>query len=76
MAELVLPAGEDTRPRAEDQALRRRARAVIPGGMYGHQSAAQLPPDYPQFMRGGRGALIWDADGRSEEHTSELQSRP
>ena len=63
MAELVLPAGEDTRPRAEDQALRRRARAVIPGGMYGHQSAAQLPPDYPQFMRGGRGALIWDADG-------------
>ena len=51
------------RTRAVDTALRERARAVIPGGMYGHQSAAQLPPDYPQFMRGGRGALIWDADG-------------
>ena len=63
MAELVLPAAGDTRPRAADQALRRRASAVIPGGMYGHQSAALLPPDYPQFMRGGKGALIWDADG-------------
>ncbi|HEY2552093.1 MAG TPA: aminotransferase class III-fold pyridoxal phosphate-dependent enzyme [Streptosporangiaceae bacterium] len=63
MAELLLPASDDIRPRAEDQALRRRASAVIPGGMYGHQSAALLPPDYPQFMRGGRGALIWDADG-------------
>ena len=46
-----------------DRLLRDRARAVIPGGMYGHQSAASLPPDYPQFMRGGRGARVWDADG-------------
>ena len=47
----------------EDQRLRQRARAVIPGGMYGHQSAAGLPSAYPQFMRGGRGARIWDVDG-------------
>ena len=48
---------------AADQRLRERARAVIPGGMYGHQSAASLPAAYPQFMRGGRGARIWDVDG-------------
>jgi len=47
-----------------DRALRERASAVIPGGMYGHQSASLLPPDYPQFMRGGRGARVWDVDGR------------
>jgi glutamate-1-semialdehyde 2,1-aminomutase len=46
-----------------DQRLRERAVAVIPGGMYGHQSAAALPAAYPQFMRGGRGARIWDVDG-------------
>jgi len=46
-----------------DRLLRDRARAVIPGGMYGHQSANALPPAYPQFMRGGRGARIWDVDG-------------
>jgi glutamate-1-semialdehyde 2,1-aminomutase len=46
-----------------DQRLRERARSVIPGGMYGHQSAASLPAAYPQFMRGGRGARIWDVDG-------------
>ena len=46
-----------------DRRLRERARAVIPGGMYGHQSAASLPAAYPQFMRGGRGARIWDVDG-------------
>jgi glutamate-1-semialdehyde 2,1-aminomutase len=48
---------------ATDRLLRDRARAVIPGGMYGHQSAVSLPPAYPQFMRGGRGARIWDVDG-------------
>jgi glutamate-1-semialdehyde 2,1-aminomutase len=48
---------------ATDRLLRDRARAVIPGGMYGHQSAVSLPPEYPQFMRGGRGARVWDADG-------------
>jgi glutamate-1-semialdehyde aminotransferase len=44
-----------------DRELRERARAVIPGGMYGHQAAPG--PAYPQFMRGGRGARVWDVDG-------------
>jgi glutamate-1-semialdehyde 2,1-aminomutase len=52
-----------TTERTADQRLRRRAQAVIPGGMYGHQSTALLPASYPQFMRDGRGARIWDVDG-------------
>lgn len=55
--------GRDSRPRAADSALRQRAAAVIPGGMYGHQSAGPLPPEYPQFMRAGLGARVWDVDG-------------
>ncbi|MGI9008588.1 MAG: aminotransferase class III-fold pyridoxal phosphate-dependent enzyme [Streptosporangiaceae bacterium] len=55
--------GTDQRDRTADRDLRRRAGAVIPGGMYGHQSAGPLPPEYPQFMRSGQGARIWDADG-------------
>ncbi|MGB8195457.1 MAG: aminotransferase class III-fold pyridoxal phosphate-dependent enzyme [Acidimicrobiales bacterium] len=43
--------------------LRERARAVIPGGMYGHQNVALLPDAYPQFMASGRGARITDVDG-------------
>ena len=50
-------------PLAADAALRQRAAAVIPGGMYGHQSAAGLPAGFPQFMARGRGARVWDADG-------------
>jgi glutamate-1-semialdehyde 2,1-aminomutase len=46
-----------------DQQLRARAKAVIPGGMYGHQSTRLLTANYPQFMRSGRGARIWDVDG-------------
>jgi len=61
--QLPHPAGPDARPRTADQALRQRAKAVIPGGMYGHQSAGPLPPEYPQFMRSGGGARVWDADG-------------
>jgi glutamate-1-semialdehyde 2,1-aminomutase len=53
----------DIRPRRADEQLRRRARAVIPGGMYGHQSAGPLPPAFPQFMREGLGARVWDVDG-------------
>ncbi len=56
---------EMTISRAADAALRRRAAAVIPGGMYGHQSAGPLPAEYPQFMREGRGARVWDVDGNS-----------
>jgi glutamate-1-semialdehyde 2,1-aminomutase len=47
-----------------DRDLRRRAEAVIPGGMYGHQSVGLLPDDYPQFFRSGSGAHITDVDGR------------
>ncbi len=50
-------------PLANDAALRQRARAVIPGGMYGHQNAASLPPGFPQFLERGDGCHIWDADG-------------
>jgi glutamate-1-semialdehyde 2,1-aminomutase len=53
-----------TRPNSEDRALRARAEAVIPGGMYGHQSTRLLPEDYPQFFSRAKGARLWDADGR------------
>jgi glutamate-1-semialdehyde 2,1-aminomutase len=46
-----------------DRALRERAQAVIPNGMYGHQSAALLPDDYPQFFGKAQGAYLWDVDG-------------
>ncbi len=39
-----------------DRALRERAQAVIPGGMYGHQSVMLLPDDYPQFFQRASGA--------------------
>jgi glutamate-1-semialdehyde 2,1-aminomutase len=32
--------------------------------MYGHQSAATLPPPFPQFLERGRGCRVWDVDGR------------
>ena len=51
------------RPNSEDRALRARAEAVIPGGMYGHQSTRLLPDDYPQFFSRAKGARLWDADG-------------
>ena len=50
-------------PRTVDAALRARAGAVIPGGMYGHMNAAGLPDAYPQFMTRGEGSRVWDADG-------------
>lgn len=53
----------DARPLAADAALRARAAAVIPGGMYGHQNAAPLPAGFPQFMARGLGARVWDVDG-------------
>jgi glutamate-1-semialdehyde 2,1-aminomutase len=63
--QLTAPTDHDGRPRAADAALRRRAARVIPGGMYGHQSAGPLPPEYPQFLRAGLGARVWDVDGNS-----------
>jgi glutamate-1-semialdehyde 2,1-aminomutase len=43
--------------------LARRAQAVLPGGMYGHQATRQMSPRYPQFFTDGAGALITDVDG-------------
>ncbi len=51
------------RIRTADTALRQRARAVIPGGMYGHLSASALPAEYPQFYERSEGAHVWDVDG-------------
>ena len=53
-----------THSNSRDAELRARAEAVIPGGMYGHQSTGLLPDDYPQFFARGQGAHIWDVDGR------------
>jgi glutamate-1-semialdehyde 2,1-aminomutase len=46
-----------------DADLRERASRVIPGGMYGHESVALLPPGFPQFFARAEGARLWDADG-------------
>lgn len=48
---------------ANDLALRKRAKAVIPNGMYGHMSTMFLHEDVPQFLTRGKGAYMWDADG-------------
>jgi glutamate-1-semialdehyde 2,1-aminomutase len=47
-----------------DQALRARASRVIPGGLWGHLNAANLPPGYPQYFARGEGCHLWDVDGR------------
>lgn len=49
--------------RGADRALRDRAARVVPGGMYGHLSAAGLPPGFPQFFARGEGSRVWDVDG-------------
>lgn len=46
-----------------DAALRTRARAVIPGGMYGHQNATLLPEGFPQYFVEGSGCRVRDVDG-------------
>ena len=52
-----------SRANSQDRQLRERAEAVIPGGMFGHQSVGLLPDDYPQFFAKGDGAHITDVDG-------------
>ncbi|HWE98556.1 MAG TPA: aminotransferase class III-fold pyridoxal phosphate-dependent enzyme [Caulobacteraceae bacterium] len=51
------------RPNSRDRELKERAAAVIPGGLWGHQSTRLLPDDYPQFFDRAKGARLWDADG-------------
>jgi glutamate-1-semialdehyde 2,1-aminomutase len=46
-----------------DAALRARAGAVIPGGMWGHMNAARLPAGYPQYFSRAEGCRLWDVDG-------------
>lgn len=48
---------------SKDAELRERAREVIPGGMYGHESVAMLPDSFPQYFARAEGAHIWDCDG-------------
>jgi glutamate-1-semialdehyde 2,1-aminomutase len=50
-------------PNSQQRALLERAAAVIPGGMWGHQSVAMVPDGYPQFFEKADGARIWDVDG-------------
>ena len=47
-----------------DAALRDRARQVIPGGLWGHLNAANLPAGYPQYFARAEGCRLWDVDGR------------
>lgn len=47
---------------ARDKALLERARKVVPGGVYGHQSTGRLPDEFPQFFTRGRGSRVWDVD--------------
>jgi len=49
--------------RTADQNLRRRAAAVIPGGMYGHMTVGRLPAAFPQFWERSKGTHVWDVDG-------------
>jgi glutamate-1-semialdehyde 2,1-aminomutase len=50
----------------ETEALFARARAVVPGGIHGHQSPRMLVPGaYPYFFTRGDGAHIWDVDGNA-----------
>lgn len=51
------------RTNSRNAELQERARKVIPGGMYGHESIALLPADFPQFFARARGARLWDVDG-------------
>jgi glutamate-1-semialdehyde 2,1-aminomutase len=48
---------------SQDRALRERAAAVIPNGMYGHESVRILPENFPQFFAGAKGTRLWDTDG-------------
>ncbi|MCA9660721.1 MAG: aminotransferase class III-fold pyridoxal phosphate-dependent enzyme [Myxococcales bacterium] len=59
--------------RDADARLLARARAVIPGGVFGHRRtfafaggvARGLPENYPHFLRAAEGCRVIDADGRA-----------
>ena len=52
----------DRRQRSADTDWRRRAKAVAPNGMYGHQNVNTLPA-IPQYIARANGARLWDVDG-------------
>src|SRR5579863_4424778 len=58
------PASMNDNQNSADAALRRRAHAVIPNGLWGHQNAGSLPEGYPQFFARAEGCRLWDVDGR------------
>jgi glutamate-1-semialdehyde 2,1-aminomutase len=48
----------------QSDALFARAKRVVPGGIYGHQSPALLVAGaHPMFFQRGAGSHVWDADG-------------
>lgn len=49
---------------AESEALLERARRVVPGGVYGHQSPRMVVAGaHPYFFARAEGARVWDVDG-------------
>lgn len=50
---------------SQDSTLRTRAARVIPGGLWGHLSAAALPDGYPQYFTRAEGCRLHDVDGRT-----------
>ena len=58
-----MPTKSATSNLALDHEWRDRAKQVIPGGMWGHQSVNHLPDAFPQFMARGEGCHVWDVDG-------------
>jgi glutamate-1-semialdehyde 2,1-aminomutase len=49
----------------KSMALFERARRVIPAGIYGHTTPAQLVPiEFPYYATRAEGCRYWDADGR------------
>ncbi|MDO8431244.1 MAG: aminotransferase class III-fold pyridoxal phosphate-dependent enzyme [Candidatus Binatus sp.] len=48
----------------QSEALMQRAKKVVPGGIYGHQTPLLLTRGaYPSFFARGEGSHIWDVDG-------------
>ncbi|MCD0453333.1 aminotransferase class III-fold pyridoxal phosphate-dependent enzyme [Actinocorallia sp. API 0066] len=61
----TLPTASRRGSGARDQALRRRARQVVPGGMFGHLDVERthLPANFPQFYETAHDATVRDVDG-------------
>lgn len=55
---------DDPMAESRKQTLSERASAVLPGGMYGHQSVARCAPGTPQFFSRAQGAFLWDTEGK------------